>query len=210
MKSFDYDRRLFVDLIGPDLLTTHIGMSGLYVEVYSASIQRVLTILRDHRGCHYEQLIDIVGVDYPNDIQRFELIYCLLSVRENKRVFVKIKTDEITPVSSVCNVFPNAVWYEREVYDLFGVRFSDHPDLRRILTDYSFEGHPLRKDFPLSGYIQAYYDEDQKRVAYEPVNFEQEFRSFDFESPWEGILKRDHIIDKHNQPTTESQSDATK
>jgi NADH-quinone oxidoreductase subunit C len=131
-------------------------------------------------------LIDICGVDYPEREQRFEVVYHLLSPRENQRIRVKCETDEKTPVPSVVAVFPAANWFEREAYDMYGIMFSGHPDLRRILTDYGFQGFPLRKDFPLTGYVEVRYDDAQKRVVYEPVKLTQEFRSFDFMSPWEG------------------------
>ena len=131
-------------------------------------------------------LIDICGVDYPERAQRFDVVYHLLSPRHNQRIRLKCKTDETTAIPSVIEVFPCANWYEREAYDMYGILFSGHPDLRRILTDYGFQGYPLRKDFPLTGYVEVRYDDDQKRVVYEPVKLTQEFRSFDFESPWEG------------------------
>jgi len=130
--------------------------------------------------------MDLCGADYPGREKRFEVVYHLLSYRHNERIRVKVQTDEITPIPSVITVFPTANWFEREAYDLYGVLFSGHPDLRRILTDYGFEGHPLRKDFPLTGFVEVRYDEEQKRVVYEPVKLQQEFRNFDFHSPWEG------------------------
>ena len=132
--------------------------------------------------------MDVTAVDYPDREERFEVVYNLLSLKQNQRIRVKLSTDESTPVVSATSVFKSANWFEREVWDLFGVFFSDHPDLRRILTDYGFEGHPLRKDFPLTGLVEVRYDEDQKRVVYEPVKLTQEFRTFDFVSPWEGML----------------------
>ena len=152
----------------------------------ATSIVEVLTLLRDDPGCKFEVLIDICGVDYPERKERFDVVYHLLSPRLNQRVRVKITTDEATPVASVNDVFPAANWYEREAYDLYGIRFTGHPDLRRILTDYGFQGYPLRKDFPLTGYVEVRYDDEKKRVVYEPVKLTQEFREFDFESPWEG------------------------
>lgn len=151
-----------------------------------ADIVEVLTYLRDDAACQFAVLIDICGVDYPEREKRFEVVYHLLSPRLNKRVRVKLSTDETTPVASVNDIFPAANWYEREAYDMYGIRFSGHPDLRRLLTDYGFQGHPLRKDFPLTGFVEVRYDDDAKRVVYEPVKLNQEFRNFDFESPWEG------------------------
>ena len=154
--------------------------------VDAGGIVKVLTFLRDDPSCLFEVLIDICGVDYPEREKRFEVVYHLLSPRLNKRVRVKVATDEVTAVPSVNDVFPAANWFEREAYDMYGIRFSGHPDLRRLLTDYGFQGYPLRKDFPLTGYVEVRYDDIQKRVVYEPVKLTQEFRDFDFESPWEG------------------------
>ena len=134
----------------------------------------------------FKELIDITGVDYPEREQRFEVVYHLLSLHHNQRIRVKVRTDETTPVPSVTPVFRPANWFEREAWDMYGMLFSDHPDLRRMLTDYGFEGHPLRKDFPLTGYVEMRYDDEQKRVVYEPVKLRQDFRNFDFLSPWEG------------------------
>ena len=151
------------------------------------NIISVLTRLRDDPALQFEQLIDLCGVDYPQRAERFDVVYHLLSPRMNLRVRVKISADETTPVPSVIPVFPCANWYEREAYDMYGILFADHPDLRRLLTDYGFQGYPLRKDFPLSGHVEVRYDDEKKRVVYEPVKLTQEFRSFDFESPWEGV-----------------------
>ncbi len=147
----------------------------------------LLTFLRDDATCLFKQLVDICGADYPQRPQRFDVVYHLLSLRHNKRVRVKVMTDENTPVPSAAAIFPAAPWFERETWDLYGVWFADHPDLRRILTDYGFDGHPLRKDFPLTGFVEMRYDDEQKRVVYEPVKLAQEFRRFDFLSPWEGV-----------------------
>jgi len=150
---------------------------------------RVLGHLRDDHNCLFKILVDVTAVDHPDAAERFTVAYNLLSPAQNQRVRVKLTTDEETPVPSAVGVFNSANWLEREVWDLFGIFFEDHPDLRRILTDYGFEGHPLRKDFPLTGYVELRYDEEQKRVVYEPVKLVQEFRSFDFVSPWEGMLQ---------------------
>ncbi|MDX2266082.1 MAG: NADH-quinone oxidoreductase subunit C [Hyphomicrobiales bacterium] len=158
-------------------LTIHAGLG---------SIVDLMTFLRDDPQCRFSQLIDICGVDYPERAERFEIVYHLLSPHLNHRIRVKITTDERTPVPSINGVFPAANWYEREAFDLYGVLFSGHPDLRRILTDYGFRGHPLRKDFPLTGFVEVRYSEEEKRVVYEPVKLQQEFRNFDFLSPWEG------------------------
>jgi NADH-quinone oxidoreductase subunit C len=147
----------------------------------------LLTYLRDDPACRFRQLMDLCGVDYPERPERFDVVYHLLSPRFNRRIRVKLRTDEDHPVPSAVGVFSSAGWFEREAWDLFGILFSDHPDLRRLLTDYGFEGHPLRKDFPLTGYVEVRYDDEQKRVVYEPVKLTQDFRSFDFLSPWEGM-----------------------
>jgi NADH-quinone oxidoreductase subunit C len=173
-------------LSGDAFEAASISFGELSVVVSRDRIADVLTKLHDDAKCQFEVLIDICGVDYPERADRFDVVYHLLSPRLNQRLRVKITTDETTPVPSVNDVFPAANWYEREIYDLYGVRFTGHPDLRRILTDYGFQGHPLRKDFPLTGYVEVRYDDEKKRVVYEPVKLTQEFRDFDFESPWEG------------------------
>jgi NADH-quinone oxidoreductase subunit C len=147
----------------------------------------VLRFLRDDPRCSFTLLCDLCGVDYPDREQRFDLVYNLLSVHHNQRIRLKLETDEAHPVGSATGLFSAAGWWEREVWDLFGIFFTDHPDLRRILTDYGFEGHPMRKDFPLTGYVEVRYDDEQKRVVYEKVRLKQEFRYFDFLSPWEGM-----------------------
>ena len=149
-------------------------------------IRQVLRFLRDDGPCHFACLLDIAGVDYPGREARFEVVYHLLSPTQNLRVRVKLAASEDTQVPSAVELFPSANWYEREAFDLYGILFSGHPDLRRILTDYGFSGHPLRKDFPLTGYVEVRYDDEKKRVVYEPVKLQQEFRNFDFLSPWEG------------------------
>ncbi len=159
----------------------------LIVWTEPAQLLTLLTQLRDDQNLLFKQLVDITAVDFPDRQKRFEIVYNLLSLKHNQRLRVKLAADEETIVPSATGVFSAATWLEREVWDLFGVFFGEHPDLRRILTDYGFEGHPLRKDFPLTGYVEVRYDEDQKRVVYEPVKLTQEFRTFDFASPWEGM-----------------------
>jgi NADH-quinone oxidoreductase subunit C len=154
----------------------------------TSSLIQLLRFLRDDPRCRFRTLIDICGVDYPERTQRFEVVYNLLSIFTNQRVRVKVAADEGTAVPSASGVYSAAGWFEREAWDLFGIFFADHADLRRILTDYGFEGHPMRKDFPLTGYVELRYDEEQKRVVYEKVKLTQDFRSFDFLSPWEGML----------------------
>lgn len=165
---------------------TEIRLGELMLETTPDKIVALLTYLRDDTKCLFKQLIDICGVDWPQREKRFDVVYNLLSLKNNQRIRVKLMTDETTPVPSAAPVYSAAGWFERETYDLYGVWFSDHPDLRRILTDYGFEGHPLRKDFPLTGFVELRWDDVQKRVIYEPVKLTQEFRRFDFLSPWEG------------------------
>lgn len=172
--------------LGDAVLARRIAVGELTLIVDGARIAEVLTTLRDDPAFRFEVLIDICGVDWPAREKRFDVVYHLLSPRLNQRVRLKVETDEETAVPSVIDVFPAANWYEREAYDMYGILFSGHPDLRRLLTDYGFQGHPLRKDFPLTGYVEVRYDDEAKRVVYEPVRLVQEFRSFDFESPWEG------------------------
>ena len=183
-------------------LGAHI-VAALSQSVQSADVKHgELTIygVRDHitellrflivdSQCKFESLIDLAGVDYPERSERFEVVYHLLSMRLNQRIRVKISTNDDTPVPSIVDVFPCADWYEREAFDMYGIAFSGHPDLRRILTDYGFEGHPMRKDFPLTGHVEVRYDDLEKRVVYEPVTLTQEYRDFDFLSPWEGMNK---------------------
>jgi len=173
-------------LLGANCLGQRLQFGELTLIVPAASVPSVLRALRDDADCQFEQLIDICGVDYPEREKRFDVVYHLLSPRKNQRLRVKCEVDDATPVPSVVELYPGANWYEREAYDMYGILFSGHPDLRRILTDYGFQGFPLRKDFPLTGYVEVRYDDAQKRVVYEPVRLTQEFRSFDFLSPWEG------------------------
>ncbi|WP_085900294.1 NADH-quinone oxidoreductase subunit C [Kiloniella majae] len=160
----------------------------LVIWAKSDTLLEVIKFLRDNQNCQFRQLVELTAVDYPSREDRFELVYCLLSLTHNQRIKIKFSTSDETPVESVTGLFSSAIWYEREVWDMYGIFFANHPDLRRMLTDYGFEGHPLRKDFPLTGYVEVRYDETQKRVVYEPVKLTQEFRNFDFSSPWEGIV----------------------
>jgi NADH-quinone oxidoreductase subunit C len=178
-------------LLPAEATRIEIVRQELILHVARGAVVPVLTFLRDDPRCLFKMLVDITAVDYPSRPERFDIVYNLLSLTHNRRIRVKCPTDEANPVPSATGVFSAAGWYEREVWDMFGVAFSDHPDLRRILTDYGFEGHPLRKDFPLTGYVELRYDESLKRVVYEPVKLTQEFRSFDFLSPWEGM---NHIL----------------
>ncbi len=178
--------------LGGDVLATVVALGELTLTVRREAILRVLTFLRDDAGCRFTQLVDVCGTDYPERPLRLEVVYHLLSMTANRRVRVKLSTDEMTPIDSVATLFPTANWFEREAYDMVGVMFDNHPDLRRILTDYGFEGHPLLKDFPLTGFVELRYDEVEKRVVQEPVKLAQEFRRFDFLSPWEGAVE--HIL----------------
>lgn len=171
--------------LAADVSSYQVVRGELTLEAQVGSIARVLKFLRDDPACHFSVLIDICGADYPARAQRFDVVYHLLSMHQNQRVRVRVQTDEEGQVPSVCSVFPAANWFEREAFDMYGILFSGHPDLRRILTDYGFTGHPLRKDFPVTGFVEVRYDDEMKRVAYEPVKLTQEFRNFDFESPWE-------------------------
>ncbi|EKV30853.1 NADH-ubiquinone oxidoreductase chain C [Caenispirillum salinarum AK4] len=170
-----------------DVITTDFAQDELIVSVTRGAVPKVLTFLRDDSNCLFSQLVGITGADYPEREERFEVIYMLLSMKHNTRIMVKCTTDAMTPVPTMVPVFSTAGWFEREVWDMYGVIFAENPDLRRILTDYGFEGHPLRKDFPLTGYVELRYDDEQKRVVYEPVKLQQDFRSWDFLSPWEGL-----------------------
>ncbi len=163
-----------------------VAFHELVVAVDRESIVKVLTFLRDDANCGFRVLVDICGVDWPERETRFDVVYNLLSLTHNQRIRVKVQTDERRPLPSVAGVFSSAGWYEREAWDMYGIMFSGHSDLRRLLTDYGFEGHPLRKDFPLTGHVELRYDDEEKRVVYEPVSLTQEFRAFDFLSPWEG------------------------
>ena len=175
---------LGAEMVGALGVEAQVAFGELTLVAPRERIVEVLTTLRDQFG--FQQLLDLCGVDYPDRKERFEVVYHLLSMTRNARLRVKVSTDETRPVPSVISAYPAANWFEREAYDMYGMLFSGHPDMRRLLTDYGFEGHPLRKDFPMTGYVEVRYDEEQKRVVYEPVKLTQEFRTFDFLSPWEG------------------------
>ncbi len=172
--------------MGKCILSHEVVKKELCVTVERESLAKLLSILHDDANCMFTVLVDICGVDYPDRAERFEVVYNLLSMKLNKRIRVKVNTSADLPVPTAVHVHPSAGWFEREVWDMYGVFFSDNPDLRRILTDYGFDGHPFRKDFPLTGYVEMRYDESQKRVIYEPVQLQQAYRSFDYTSPWEG------------------------
>ena len=179
-------QKILSERFGGRGIQTYFENDELTVILSKSILLKVLSFLKDDKVCQFKQLIDLCGVDYPNRIDRFEIVYHLLSINLNQRIRIKLSVNDDDTVPSVVSLYEAANWYEREVWDLYGVIFTDHPDLRRILTDYGFEGHPLRKDFPLSGFVQVKYDDAEKRVVNEKVNLVQDFRRFDFESPWEG------------------------
>ena len=180
------------------VIGTAVDKGELVVRARALHIAPLLLLLRDDSACQFKVLIDICGVDFPERSERFEVVYHLLSLTHNQRVRVKLEINEESAVGSVVSIYSAASWFEREIWDMYGIRFTDHPDLRRLLTDYGFDGHPLRKDFPLTGFVEVRYSEDEKRVVYEPVRLTQEFRNFDFMSPWEGaeyILPGDEKVE---------------
>lgn len=172
--------------ISKEIIEANIALGELAIRIEKDSLVSVLQFLKEDAKSHFTQLVSICGADYPNKVQRFEVIYALLSLKHNNRIRVKVAVGYDEVISTASDVFINATWYEREVWDMYGVMFANNPDLRRILTDYNFDGHPLRKDFPLTGNVEVRYDLEQKKVVYEPVSLTQEFRNFDFMSPWEG------------------------
>jgi NADH-quinone oxidoreductase subunit C len=174
------------DALKGSLLVHTIAHGELTITIPPGDIVAAVKVLRDDERCRYVSIIDITAVDWPSRERRFDVVYHFLSPAHNRRIRVKIEVGETAAVSSIIDVFPGADWFEREAYDLYGVPFTGHPDMRRLLTDYGFEGHPLRKDFPLTGFVEVRWDEEQKRVVYDPVRLAQEFRNFDFLSPWEG------------------------
>ena len=176
--------------LGEAILSADIVHGELTLHVGKDDILTVLKHLRDDADCAFTQLLDVCGVDYPQRERRFDVVYHLLSMTQNARVRVKVELGETEQIPSATELFSSADWFEREAFDLYGILFVGHPDLRRLLTDYGFEGHPLRKDFPLSGHVEVRYDDDVKRVVYEPVKLVQDFRDFDFESPWEGVQRQ--------------------
>lgn len=175
--------------LGDAILSQEVAGGELVVRIRREAGAKVLKVLRDDVNCQFKMLMDVCGVDRPEDAERFEVVYNLLSLTHNCRLRVKLTTDAATPVPTVTDVFPSANWWERETWDMYGIFFDGHPDLRRILSDYGFEGHALRKDFPLTGYVEVRYDDEQKRIVYEPVKLTQDFRTFDFLSPWEGMTR---------------------
>jgi NADH-quinone oxidoreductase subunit C len=175
------------DHLGDAVVDWGVDRRELCLETSSDSICKVLKFLRDDVNCLFKTVVDVCGVDYPERSPRFDIVYNLLSYNLNQRLRIKVKAGEDSQIPSIAEIYPAAGWFEREVWDLYGVFFSEHPDLRRILTDYGFDGHPLRKDFPLTGHVEVRYDDEQQRVVYEPVTLTQSFRTFDFMSPWDGM-----------------------
>lgn len=196
LESLDEMRALVEMRLADELVEAKLAHGELTLTVKRESILDVMRMLHDDGRLQFWSIVDICGVDYPERAERFDVVYHLLSPRQNVRIRVKVATDGTAPVPSVTGLFPGAEWYEREAYDMYGILFTGHPDLRRLLTDYGFDGHPLRKDFPLTGYSEVRYDDEVKRVVYEPVNLRQEFRNFDFLSPWEGT---DYVLPNENK-----------
>jgi NADH-quinone oxidoreductase subunit C len=186
MDTLDDFGQMLATALGGSVLGHSLANGDLTLTAKGRDIVKVMTFLRDDPRCAFVCFIDVTAVDWPQREHRFDVVYHLLSPTKNVRVRVKVETDETTPVPSIIEVFPGASWFERETYDLYGVMFTGHPDMRRILTDYGFQGHPLRKDFPLTGFVEVRWDDEQKRVVYDKVRLAQEFRNFDFLSPWEG------------------------
>jgi len=185
----------------PSAIIGHeVAHGELTVLARAADVVKVATFLRDDPACQFVCIIDVTAIDWPGREQRFDVVYHFLSPRLNQRIRLKVQTDEVTPVPSLIDVFKGADWFERETYDLYGVLFTGHPDMRRILTDYGFQGHPLRKDFPLTGFVEVRWDDEQKRVVYDKVQLAQEFRNFDFLSPWEGT---DYVLPGDEKAKTE-------
>lgn len=178
--------QVIVETLENEVHDFEVALGELTITARADKIVSILTTLRDDPNFKFAQLIDLCGVDYPERRKRFDVVYHLLSLKHNIRVRIKVQADDETPIPSVVGVYECANWYEREVWDMYGVMFDGHPDLRRLLTDYGFQGHPQRKDFPLTGYVELRYSEEERRVVYEPVKLQQEFRDFDFMSPWEG------------------------
>ena len=185
MKLIDLEKKINSEL-STKINKSFIRHKQINLFIDSEDIVDVISFLKTNENTKFRQLIEITAVDYPQEEKRFKLVYLLLSHEFNNRIQIEYFIKESTPISSIVSIFPSANWMEREVFDMYGISFKDHPDLRRILTDYNFEGHPLRKDFPLTGHNEVRYSEDHKKVIYEPVKLEQNYRNFDYESPWEG------------------------
>ena len=203
MKNLQSIEKKINSELSSKIKSSTISHAELLIEIDENDLIDVIQFLKSNENCKFRQLIDIAGVDYPEDEKRFELIYLFLSHEHNTRIKLLIKFQLTQTISSITKIFPSANWMEREVFDMYGIKFKNHPDLRRILTDYGFKGHPLRKDFPLTGFNEVRYSEKEKKVVYEPVKLEQNYRNFDFESPWEGTnylkeIKKKNQDDKKN------------
>ncbi len=205
-KNLEKLEKLINSKLSTKIIHSEIKFDELLIEIKQEELISVLQFLKTDENCKFRQLIDIAGVDYPNESKRFNLVYLLLSHEYNLRVKIKFKIDKDQKSLSVTKIFPSANWMEREIFDMFGIKFSNHPDLRRILTDYNFEGYPLRKDFPLTGFTEVRYSEKEKKVISEPVKLEQNYRDFDFESPWEGTSYLENIKNKENEKNKKTKS----
>ena len=201
MKSLKDIEKLINSELATKIQNSFIKNSELTIEINENDLTEVIQFLKSNERCKFRQLIDIAGVDYPDSEKRFQLVYLLLSHQNNIRIKVSTQFQLNQIINSITKIFPSANWMEREVFDMYGIKFKNHPDLRRILTDYGFKGHPLRKDFPLTGFNEVRYSEKEKKVIYEPVKLEQNYRNFDFESPWEGTnyLKEIKNLEKHDK-----------
>ena len=201
MKALKDIEKLVNSELATKILNSFIKNSELTIEINENDLIEVIQFLKSNEKCKFKQLIDIAGVDYPDSEKRFQLVYLLLSHQNNIRIKVSTQFQLNQIINSITKIFPSANWMEREVFDMYGIKFKNHPDLRRILTDYGFKGHPLRKDFPLTGFNEVRYSEKEKKVIYEPVKLEQNYRNFDFESPWEGTnyLKEIKNLEKHDK-----------
>ena len=201
MKSLKDIEKLINSELATKIQNSFIKNSELTIEIDENNLIEVIQFLKSNERCKFKQLIDIAGVDYPDSEKRFQLVYLLLSHQNNIRIKVSTQFQLNQIINSITKIFPSANWMEREVFDMYGIKFKNHPDLRRILTDYGFKGHPLRKDFPLTGFNEVRYSEKEKKVIYEPVKLEQNYRNFDFESPWEGTnyLKEIKNLEKHDK-----------
>ena len=201
MSSLKDIEKLINSELATKIQNSFIKNSELTIEINENNLIEVIQFLKSNERCKFRQLIDIAGVDYPDSEKRFQLVYLLLSHQNNIRIKVSTQFQLNQIINSITKIFPSANWMEREVFDMYGIKFKNHPDLRRILTDYGFKGHPLRKDFPLTGFNEVRYSEKEKKVIYEPVKLEQNYRNFDFESPWEGTnyLKEIKNLEKHDK-----------
>ena len=205
-KNLEKLEKLINSKLSTKIINSEIKFDELLIEIKQEELISVLQFLKTDENCKFRQLIDIAGVDYPHESKRFNLVYFLLSHEYNLRIKIKFKIDKDQKSLSVTKIFPSANWMEREIFDMFWIKFSNHPDLRRILTDYNFEGYPLRKDFPLTGFTEVRYSEKEKKVISEPVKLEQNYRDFDFESPWEGTSYLENIKNKENEKNKKTKS----